>query len=85
MMHAKTAVIDDVWSIVGSYNLDHRSLLHQLEAVALVVDSNFSYRLRQQTLADLACCRELTLERHQARPWHWKLREALAYKIRYWL
>jgi cardiolipin synthase len=85
MMHAKTAVIDDVWSIVGSYNLDHRSLLHQLEAVALVVDTEFSYRLRQQGLADLACCHEVTLQEHLARPWYRKLQETLAYKIRYWL
>jgi cardiolipin synthase len=85
MMHAKTAVIDDAWSIVGSYNLDHRSLLYQLEAVAVVVDPEFSYHLRQQTLTDLSRCHEVTLEEHLARPWYQKLQDMLAYKIRYWL
>jgi len=30
-------VIDDAWSIVGSYNVDHRSLFHQMECVAYLL------------------------------------------------
>ena len=65
MMHAKTAVIDDAWAIVGSYNFDHRSFFHQLEAVALVADPAFAARLRDQTLADLRQCQEVTLHEHE--------------------
>ena len=85
MLHAKTAVIDDAWSVVGSYNLDRRSLFHQLEAVVLVIDPVFAGRLREQTLADLQQCREVARAQHEARPWRQKLLESLAYLFRDWL
>ena len=85
MMHAKTAVIDDAWSIVGSYNFDHRSLMHQLEAVAVIADAAFARRLRDQQLLDLSRCEELTLRQHDARPMLQKLAECCAYLFRYWL
>jgi cardiolipin synthase len=85
MMHAKTAVIDDVWSVVGSFNLDHRSLRYQLELVAVVADPSFAKKLRQQTVMDIEKCEELTLERHEKRPWYERLLESIAYKFRYWL
>jgi cardiolipin synthase len=85
MMHAKTAVIDDAWATVGSYNFDHRSLLHQLESVAVVADPAFACRLRDQTLADIAKCRELTLVEHESRPWRQMLLESSAYLLRRWL
>ncbi|MGD1001339.1 MAG: DUF2062 domain-containing protein [Candidatus Brocadiia bacterium] len=85
MMHAKTAAIDDAWATVGSYNFDHRSLLHQLESVAVVADAAFARRLRDQMLADLAKCREITLMEHESRPWRQMLMESAAYLVRRWL
>lgn len=85
MLHAKTAVIDDAWAIVGSYNFDHRSLVHQLEAVAMISDVTFARTLREQTLADLARCHEVTLEEHESRPWHQMFLESMCYKFRHWL
>jgi cardiolipin synthase len=85
MMHAKTAVIDDAWSIIGSYNFDHRSLLHQLESVAIVADPTLAASLRAQTLADISRCREVSLEMHRRRPWRKKAVECLAYLLRHWL
>ncbi|HOI56358.1 MAG TPA: phosphatidylserine/phosphatidylglycerophosphate/cardiolipin synthase family protein [Phycisphaerae bacterium] len=85
VMHAKTAVIDDAWSIVGSYNFDHRSLLHQLECVAVVADEALAAGLRDQTLEDLSHCREITREAHRARPWWRQALERLAYLLRHWL
>jgi cardiolipin synthase A/B len=85
VLHAKTAVIDDAWSIVGSYNFDHRSLVHSLEAVAVVANRDFACRLREQTLADIDRCREITLENHQRRPWQDKFLEWFFYRFRHWL
>jgi cardiolipin synthase len=85
MMHAKTAAIDDAWATVGSYNFDHRSLLHQLESVAVVADPAFARRLRDQMMADLAKCREITLVEHESRPWRQMLLESAAYLVRRWL
>jgi cardiolipin synthase len=85
MLHAKTAVIDDAWSVVGSYNFDHRSQHHQLESAAVVVNEDFARRLRDQTLADLAQCHEVTLEDHESRPIWRMAMESAAYLIRHWL
>ncbi len=85
MLHAKTAVVDGAWAVVGSYNLDHRSFLHQLEDVAVVVDPVFASRLRDQTMADIAQCREVTVEGHESRPWWQRLLESAASLLRYWL
>ncbi|MDI6774118.1 MAG: DUF2062 domain-containing protein [Verrucomicrobiota bacterium] len=85
MLHAKTAVIDDAWAIVGSYNFDHRSFVHQLEAVAVVADPALASCLREQTMTDLAQCREVTLSQHESRSWRAMLLESGAYALRYWL
>ncbi len=41
ILHAKTIVIDGVWSSIGSYNLDHLSILRNLEVTAIVLDEKF--------------------------------------------
>jgi cardiolipin synthase len=85
MLHAKTAVIDDAWAAVGSYNLDHRSLMHNLEVVVSVADSRFTRLLRERNMEDIARCHEVTLLEHEARPWREMLLESLALSLRYWL
>ena len=85
MLHAKTAVVDDAWAVVGSYNINRRSLIHDLEAVVGVADPRFALRLREQTLADIAHCRELTLAEHESRSWRQMLWESAAFQMRYWL
>src|SRR5690606_34030557 len=37
VLHAKTAVVDGVWSTVGSSNLDYRSFIHNHEVNAVIV------------------------------------------------
>jgi cardiolipin synthase len=85
MMHSKVAVVDDVWSMVGSYNLDHRSLMHNLEAGVMTVDSRVARALRERIISDIERSREITRDFHNARPWDNVLLEAMAYQIRYWL
>ncbi len=85
VMHAKTAVIDDAWLIVGSYNFDRRSLLHQLESVAVVADAEAAIRLRDRTLDDIAHCQEVTFDTHRRRPWWQKAIQYVAYLLRHWL
>jgi len=85
MMHSKTAVIDDVWSIVGSYNLDQRSLWHNLEVVAEVVDHGFAAALRERMVDGLARRAAVDADDHARRGFMTRLRERLAYAFRYWL
>ena len=45
-LHSKTAVIDGVWSTVGSTNFDWRSFLHNQEVNAVVLGTEFGDRMR---------------------------------------
>ncbi len=70
MMHAKLGVIDEVWSTIGSYNLDHRSLHLNLEVGLVALDEALGRELRAQFEKDLARCTEVTVARLDARsPW----------------
>lgn len=59
LLHAKTAVIDSVWSSVGSTNLDWRSFAHNFEADLLVLDGRFAGELEQLFGLDQAASHEI--------------------------
>lgn len=85
MVHAKVAVIDDCWTIVSSYNLNQRSLLHDLEVGALFFDENFAKAMRGQILEDIRGSNEITLTLHRSRKWSTALWESFWYLFRHWL
>lgn len=60
MMHAKVGIIDGVWSSIGSYNLDRRSILHNLEVGLVCIDEPLAAKLQAEFEADIARCREVT-------------------------
>jgi cardiolipin synthase len=68
MMHAKTMLIDD-WGLVGSSNLNHRSLLHDLEADVVVDSSGACSSLEGQFKSDCENARQVTLDTWTERPW----------------
>lgn len=69
MMHAKAAVVDRRWCAVGSYNLDHRSLRHNLEVNLHAVDEPFAAALAAGFERGIAGAREIRLEEWRRRPW----------------
>lgn len=71
MMHAKTVVVDDAWSIVGSANLDERSMELNEENVLGVSDAGFARAIADGMEADFARSREVNLEEWRRRP-PWK-------------
>ncbi len=75
MMHAKTLVVDDVWSTVGTLNFDERSLKLNEEATLLVQDPGTAAALDSIFLADLAHAHEVRLAEFQRRSWFTRLRE----------
>lgn len=62
LLHAKTAVIDGVWSTVGSSNLDWRSFVVNSEVNVVVLGDDFARVLEQQFERDLAASRPITAE-----------------------
>ena len=59
MLHAKTALIDDEWSMVGTANLDYRSLLINDELVLLSDAPALHLQLEADYLADLGESEEI--------------------------
>jgi cardiolipin synthase len=53
ILHSKTMVIDRVWSIVGSSNFDHRSVLFNDEVDAVVLGRETGQQLTEDFMADL--------------------------------
>lgn len=83
VLHAKTAVIDRTWCAVGSYNLDHRSLLHNLEVNLHILDENFAGQMQEVFEEDAARSRELDLGQWRARPYADRVFERFFYFFRY--
>jgi cardiolipin synthase A/B len=84
-LHSKTALIDGVWSMVGSSNMDWRSFLHNYEVNAVVLGAEFGVRMRKSFDDDVAQSRELSLERWQQRPLAQRMKETLSRLWEYWL
>ncbi len=85
VIHAKTAVIDGVWSTVGSYNLDHQSLHYNLEITAVLLSRRIGERLERIFRDDFLQCERIDPERWRRRPWWWRIPERLFYSFRAWL
>lgn len=62
MMHAKTVAIDGIWSIVGSANLDERSMEINEENVLGIADRKLARAIEQGLTADYERSREILLE-----------------------
>ncbi len=67
MMHAKTAVIDGVFSTVGSSNLDWRSLVSNNEVNAIVLGEDFGAQLEAVFQKDRAASVPIDPERWEQR------------------
>lgn len=85
VLHAKTAVIDGVWSTVGSTNLDTRSFLHNSEISVIVLGAGFGDEMERAFQEDLRNSNEVTLDAWRARPWSMRLKEWSARWWDYWL
>jgi len=78
VLHAKTAVIDGVWSTVGSSNLDWRSLYSNDEVNAIILGTDFADRMNAMFDHDLADSVEITRQKWSSRSIADRLCEAYA-------
>jgi len=60
VLHAKTAVVDGVWSTVGSSNLDWRSFIHNFEVNVVILGPEMAVQLRNLFERDLKASHEIT-------------------------
>jgi cardiolipin synthase A/B len=85
LLHAKTIVVDGVWSSIGSSNFDWRSFCHNDEVNAVFLGENFGNQMRKVFEHDLSLTHEVTLNTWQQRGSAVKFREWLALKFDYLL
>ena len=78
LLHAKTALIDGVWSTIGSTNLDWRSFVHNQEINAVMLGQDFGAKMQQTFEKDLTVSKQITLEAWRARPIATRLKEKAA-------
>ena len=85
MLHAKTAVIDGLWSTVGSSNWGYLSFVHNHEANAVILGWEFGQQMEALFQHDLRQERHITLQQWQARPFGARVLETLSLLFQYWL
>ncbi len=61
VLHSKTALIDGIWSCVGSTNLDWRSFLDNDEVNAVVLGRDFASQMTAMIARDLGASEEIRL------------------------
>ena len=84
VMHAKTLIVDQ-WATVGSHNLNHRSLTHDLEVEVVLDQPVHLLALTQQWEKDLRSCHEVTMNDLGKMRWYHRVFGRFCYWFRYWL
>jgi len=79
MIHAKIAIFDGVWSVVGSTNLDNRSFGINDEINVAVLDGQIADRLTRDFEEDTRQSRKISLEDWKNRPISERLLEMLGW------
>lgn len=59
VLHAKTSIIDGVWTSFGASTLDWRRCAREAEPALVVLDGGFGHEMEQLFAHDLAHCREM--------------------------
>ena len=78
LLHSKTAVVDGVWSTVGSTNLDWRSFLDNDEINAVILGHEFGRKMQDMFARDLAASVAIEAESWERRPVSFRLKEWMA-------
>ena len=81
LLHAKTAVIDHVWSTVGSTNMDFLSLSDNYEIDAVVLSGEFAAEMEKLFTTDLEQSEQIHLEQWEKRSVLERMRELFAHLL----
>jgi len=68
MTHVKVMIIDGLWAVLGTTNIDNRSFEHNDEVNVGLRDTAVAARLMKDYQRDLEHCQQITLERWRRRP-----------------
>lgn len=82
ILHAKTLIVDN-WMLVGSSNLNHRSIMHDLEVDVDIRSPECKSALEEQFLLDLQRAAEISLDDLNKRPWRQRFIGRMLLYIKY--
>jgi len=82
MMHAKTAVVDGVWSTIGSYNFDAQSRLNNLEVTVEILDPAVGAEMVDEFTQSRTNCVLYDEAAWLALPWYRKVLAWIGYRLR---
>jgi len=82
MMHAKSMVVDGIWSYVGSMNFDNRSLSFNNESLLVTLDRRIGAQMDSVFMDDRKWSKEIKLDEFKKRPLSEKILEWGAQKLR---
>jgi cardiolipin synthase A/B len=85
LLHAKTLVIDGVWSTVGSTNMDFWSFSTNDEVNAVILSREFAIEMEKMFAGDLAESDQIRWEEWKKRPLRLKIREWFSHLFARWL
>jgi len=85
MLHAKTAVIDGIWSTIGSYNFDSQSRFNNLELTVEILDPAVGDKLMQVFESNVPNCTPFDETTWKQLPWWRKALAWIGYRLRRWL
>ena len=85
LLHAKTLVIDGVWSTVGSTNMDFWSFSTNDEVNAVILSREFAMEMEKMFARDLAESDQIRWEDWKKRSLLSKIRERFYHLFSHWL
>jgi cardiolipin synthase len=85
LLHAKTAVLDGVWSTVGSTNMDYWSFLSNDEVNAIILSRPFAVTMEKLFDEDVAASKEIRWSQWKHRSLIERVREWVAHLLLRWL
>src|SRR5205823_6441021 len=85
MLHSKVMIVDEEWTVLGSCNLDARSLYINFELVAVVHSRSFAKAVGAIVQGEIAGSQRITLRSCAKQPCWQRVLDRLAWSLRWWL
>lgn len=86
MLHGKALIVDDEWTVLGSANLDARSMWINYEFVAVIRSRVLARVMNEIIQGEIRMSERMTLKAHlKQTSWWQRLLDRLAWSLRWWL
>lgn len=85
MLHSKVMIVDDEWTVLGSCNLDARSLYINYELLAVIHSRSLAKAMSGIVQNEIDRSHRVRLRSYAKQSWWQRLFDRLAWSLRWWL